>query len=472
MKKQFLQFTALAFCFILFSSTAFAQNKPPQEPDKREADLLELVKLDKTIKLDIRYARTDNFVGKVVYPEARAFLQRPAAEAVVRVHRLLKKQGLGIVIFDGYRPWSITKLFWEVTPDDKRKFVANPKTGSRHNRGCAVDLSIYDLKTGKLVPMPSDFDEFTERASPDYKGGSAEETRNRDLLRKLMEAEGFTVNANEWWHFDYKDWQTYAIYDIPFSIAGSLDEKPKKPKIEEKKELKKFFDDAGVSGGIYIFDLKQNKYTIYDRKRMDRGFVPASTSKIIHSLIFLDSGAVRDENETLKWDGTLRSVEAWNQDHNLRSALKVSAVWFYVEVSKRLGQEKMQKYYDAALYGNRSTNGFGVDYWNKGDLRITPREQLEFLVKFYQNRLPFSPQVITTVKEILIEEKTANYTLRAKTGWSDAYSPQVGWWVGYVERGAGEVYFFATEIDISKDADAAKRKEITKKILRELKIIE
>jgi zinc D-Ala-D-Ala dipeptidase len=471
MKKQFFQFTALAFCFILFSSIAFAQNKPPQELNKREADLLELVKLDKTVKLDIRYARTDNFVGKVVYPQARAFLQRPAAEAVIRVHKLLKKQGLGIVIFDGYRPWSITKLFWEVTPDDKRKFVANPTTGSRHNRGCAVDLSIYDLKTGKLVPMPSDFDEFTERASPNYQGGTAEETKNRELLRKLMEAEGFTVNNNEWWHFDYKDWQSYAIYDISFNDAGSLDKKPKKPKIKEKKELKKFFADSNVTGGIYIYDLNKNEYTIYDRKRMDTQFVPASTSKIIHSLMFLDSGAIADENEILKWDGVKRSVEAWNQDQNLRSALKVSAVWFYIEVSKRLGQEKMQKYYDAVGYGNRNTNGFGVDYWNKGDLRVTPRQQIEFLVKFYQNRLPFSPQVISTVKEILTEEKTPTYTLRAKTGWSDAYTPQVGWWIGYVERGA-DVYFFATEIDINKDEDAVKRKDITKKILRELKIIE
>jgi beta-lactamase class D/D-alanyl-D-alanine dipeptidase len=470
MKKLYNGFTLAAICFILFIQ-AFAQNKPLPEPNKREADLLELVKLDKTIKLDIRYARTDNFVGKVVYPEARAFLQRPAAEAVVRVHRELKKQGLGIVIFDGYRPWSITKLFWEVTPDDKRKFVANPKTGSRHNRGCAIDLSIYDLKTGRLVPMPSDFDEFTERASPDYKGGTAEETANRELLRKLMESEGFTVNANEWWHFDYRDWQTYAIYDIPFSEAGKLDKKPKAPKIEERKELKKFFDEAGVAGGIYIYDLNKNRYTIFDRKRMDAPFVPASTSKIIHSLIFLDSGAVSDENETLKWDGTRRSVEAWNQDQNLRSALKVSAVWFFVEVSKRVGRERMQKYYDSARYGNRNTNGFGVDYWNNGELRITPREQIEFLVKFYQNRLPFSPQVISTVKDILTEEKTGKYTLRAKTGWSDAYKPQVGWWVGYVERG-GEVYFFATEIDIKKDEDAAKRKEITRNILKSLKIIE
>ena len=191
MKKHFLTILPLIVWILFLSSNAFAQNAPPQEQNKREADLIELIKLDHTIKLDIRYARTDNFVGRKVYPEARAFLQRPAAEALVRVHRKLKKLALGLMIFDGYRPWAITKLFWEVTPEDKRKFVANPATGSRHNRGCAVDLSIYDLKTGKLIDMPSDFDEFTERASPDYKGASETETKNRDLLRKMMETEGF-----------------------------------------------------------------------------------------------------------------------------------------------------------------------------------------------------------------------------------------------------------------------------------------
>lgn len=216
MRKSPKALATLIFCAIL-SATAFTQERPAPDPNAKEADLLELVKLDSSIKLDIRYARTDNFVGKKVYPEARAFLQRPAAESVLRVHRHLKKTGLGLVIFDGYRPWAVTKIFWDVTPEDKRIFVANPKTGSKHNRGCAVDLSIYDLKTGREVPMPSDFDEFTERASPDYKGGSAAETRNRELLRSLMEAEGFTVNANEWWHFDYKDWKSYDIYDIAFS---------------------------------------------------------------------------------------------------------------------------------------------------------------------------------------------------------------------------------------------------------------
>jgi D-alanyl-D-alanine dipeptidase len=195
---------------------------PPVENNKREADLIELISLDPTIKLDIRYATSNNFVGKPVYPEARAFLQRPAAKALLKVHRKLKAKGLGLVIFDGYRPWSITNLFWQVTTPEQRKFVADPAKGSKHNRGCAVDLSIYDLKTGKLLPMPSEYDEFTERASPNYAGGTDQERANRDLLRSLMESVGFKVNPNEWWHFDYKDWEKYAIYDISFSEAAAL----------------------------------------------------------------------------------------------------------------------------------------------------------------------------------------------------------------------------------------------------------
>ncbi|GIU82289.1 MAG: D-alanyl-D-alanine dipeptidase [Acidobacteria bacterium] len=219
----------VASVFLVFLAATFAQEiQPPKEENKREADLVELIKLDKTIKLDIRYATSNNFVGRAVYSEARAFLQRPAAEALVRVHRKLKKMGLGLVIFDAYRPWSVTKLFWEVTPPEKRNFVADPAKGSKHNRGCAVDLSLYDLKTGKLLPMPSEYDEFTERASPSYQGGTQEERRNRDLLIKVMQEEGFTVNPYEWWHFDYKDWQEYAIYDIPFSEIDSLQKKNKK----------------------------------------------------------------------------------------------------------------------------------------------------------------------------------------------------------------------------------------------------
>ena len=208
--------------FLVFVSPLFSQ--APAEANKYEADLIELTKLDKTIKLDIRYATDNNFTGRTVYPEARAFLQRPAAEALVRVHKKLEKQDLGLVIFDGYRPWAITKLFWEVVSPDQRKFVADPAKGSKHNRGCAVDLSIFERKTGALLDMPSGYDEFTERASPGYKGATVLQTKNREMLRALMEAEGFTVNPNEWWHFDYNGWQDYGIYDIAFSAIRDYDE--------------------------------------------------------------------------------------------------------------------------------------------------------------------------------------------------------------------------------------------------------
>ncbi len=186
-----------------------------------EQKLLELTNLDNTIKLDIRYARQDNFVGKPVYGEARAFLQPAAANALVGVHRKIRPNGFGLVIYDGYRPWSVSKLFWEVVREDQKQFVAHPEIGSKHNRGCAVDLSMYYLDSGSQVEMPSDFDEFNEKASPAYSGGTEVETANRDFLRRHMESSGFTVNPKEWWHFDYKDWQDYKIYDVSFSELES-----------------------------------------------------------------------------------------------------------------------------------------------------------------------------------------------------------------------------------------------------------
>jgi len=195
---------------------AMAATPPPQPADLRTSDLVELVTLDPTIKLDIRYASTNNFMSTPFYSQARAFMQRPAAEAVVRANRALKQYGYGIIIHDGYRPWYVTKMFWDGTPPDKHDFVANPIPGSRHNRGCAVDLSLYDLKTGQEVRMPSGYDEMSERSYPGYKGGTPQETQRRELLRKTMEAQGFTVEPHEWWHFDYKDWEKYPVMNVPF----------------------------------------------------------------------------------------------------------------------------------------------------------------------------------------------------------------------------------------------------------------
>ncbi len=190
---------------------AMAAQPPNETGDFRQPDLVELTRLDPTIKLDIRYATTNNFLGTPFYSEPRAFMQRPAAEALVHVSRELKAQGYGLLVHDAYRPWYVTKVFWDATPPDKHVFVADPSKGSRHNRGCAVDVTLYDLKTGKPVEMVSTYDETTDRAYPNYPGGTSLQRWHRELLRRAMESAGFTVYEAEWWHFDYKDWQKYPI---------------------------------------------------------------------------------------------------------------------------------------------------------------------------------------------------------------------------------------------------------------------
>jgi D-alanyl-D-alanine dipeptidase len=196
--------------------------QPPKETGTfRQSDLVELVKLDSTIKLDIRYATPNNFLGTPVYTQARAFLQRPAAEAVAHASQKLRPLGYGLIIHDGYRPWYVTRIFWDATPNQQKKFVANPREGSKHNRGCAVDLSLYDLKTGEEVEMPSGYDDFTEKAYANYPGGTNEERARRTILRKAMLAQGFQVNPTEWWHFDYKDWKQYAIGNLRFEDLGA-----------------------------------------------------------------------------------------------------------------------------------------------------------------------------------------------------------------------------------------------------------
>jgi D-alanyl-D-alanine dipeptidase len=198
---------------------------PPVERGPfRPVELVELVALDPSIRLDVRYATADNFLGTPVYEQARAFLQRPAAEALVRAHRSLASEGFGLLVHDAYRPWWVTRVFWDATPADKRAFVADPAQGSRHNRGCAVDLTLFRLADGRAVEMPSLYDEFSERAAPGYAGGAAEARRLRDLLRSRMEREGFTVFESEWWHFDYAGWREYPILNVSFeqvSPAGT-----------------------------------------------------------------------------------------------------------------------------------------------------------------------------------------------------------------------------------------------------------
>ena len=190
---------------------AIAATPPKEEGSFLKPDLVDLSTLDKTIEFDIRYATTNNFVGEKFYTQARAFLQRPAAEALLQAQVWLKQFGFGLLIHDAYRPWYVTKMFWDATPDDKKIFVADPAQGSRHNRGCAVDLTLYDLKTGKQVEMTGGYDEMSERSFATFPGGTSLERWHRDLLNAAMTMEGFAVYSFEWWHFDYKDWRNYPI---------------------------------------------------------------------------------------------------------------------------------------------------------------------------------------------------------------------------------------------------------------------
>jgi D-alanyl-D-alanine dipeptidase len=194
---------------------------PPKETGSfRKPVLVELVPLDPSIHLDIRYSTANDFLGTPVYSQARAFLQRPAAEALLRVQQKLKPLGYGLLIHDAYRPWYVTKIFWDATPPEGKIFVADPAQGSRHNRGCAVDLTLYDLATGKPIEMPGTYDEMSPRSFPDYPGGTSLQRWHRDLLRRAMESESFTVYEAEWWHFDYKDWKEYPILNVPFEKLG------------------------------------------------------------------------------------------------------------------------------------------------------------------------------------------------------------------------------------------------------------
>lgn len=199
---------------VAFIPARKAASLSPDDPKR----LVELVKLDPAIKLDMRYATSNNFTGRVLYDEARAFLASPAAQAVARASKAAQAEGYGLTIFDAYRPWRVTKQLWDATPaGPKKNYVANPKRGSKHNRGCAVDLSLHDLRTGQLVEMPSEFDDFSEKAHRDFIAASPAAIANRTRLQRYLESEGFVGLSNEWWHFDFTGWEQFPVMDVPFN---------------------------------------------------------------------------------------------------------------------------------------------------------------------------------------------------------------------------------------------------------------
>lgn len=242
-----------------------------------------------------------------------------------------------------------------------------------------------------------------------------------------------------------------------------------KPKEEIRTDFKKFYDQYNVEGSFVLYDQKNNKYTFYNKQQFKQAFSPASTFKICNSLIGLETGVIKDENFVIKWDSTVRQNANWNKDHDLKTAFKNSTVWYYRELARRVGCQQMKYWLDKCKYGNTDTSG-GLDkFWLRGGLRITPEQQVDFLRKLHDNKLPFSKRSTDIVKNIMIVKDTVNYTLRAKTGWDDGDKKSTGWYVGYVEKN-GNVYYFANCIQTADFDKAKARIEITSQILSELKL--
>ena len=243
------------------------------------------------------------------------------------------------------------------------------------------------------------------------------------------------------------------------------------PEVSIKPELETYFQ--GYTGAFVLYDLTNNQYTRYNPERCAERFIPASTFKILNSLIGLESGVIPDENYVISWDGTEYPYPSWNQDHTLKTAIQNSVVWYYQELARQVGTEKMQQYVDAAGYGNQDISGKIDTFWLEGGLRISADEQIEFLKRLYAGELPFSQRNMDIVKSILIQEKTDDYRLSGKTGSAQRVAPHTGWFVGYLET-QGNVYFFATNIESTGPdgmANGETAKQINRTILQRLDLI-
>ncbi len=262
----------------------------------------------------------------------------------------------------------------------------------------------------------------------------------------------------------------------PASTAAKSANKPLPPvHIAQNLDFGRHFRELNVEGSIVIYDLKNDDFFEHNPQRNTKAFPAASTFKILNSLISLETGVISDEIAILTWDGIQRLLPQWNRDLNLREAFKLSAVWFYQVLARRVGYERMQKWITAVKYGNQQI-GTKEDidkFWLEGQLQITPQEQIQFLRRLYSNDLPFSEKNIAIVKDIMINEKTPDYTIRGKTGWfgfGREVMPNVGWYVGYLEKGEN-VYFFATNIDIRQEQDSGARIELTRRCLKHLGVL-
>jgi len=230
-------------------------------------------------------------------------------------------------------------------------------------------------------------------------------------------------------------------------------------------DLEALFSQRNVKGTMILATLDGSQiFTAYS-ERAKQGLLPASTFKIPNTLIAFDEAVISSPDEIFKWDGKVRSVEAWNQDHSLRTAFPVSCVWFYQELARRIGNENYLKHLRQMHYGNMQTGPDVTRFWLDGDLRISAEEQIAFLKKLYKNELPYSIEDIQLVKDIMVVDQTDEYTMHAKTGWAVRDDGEHLWYVGYVEQ-PEQVWFFATNLEISSNDQSQYHKEITREALK------
>jgi beta-lactamase class D len=236
-------------------------------------------------------------------------------------------------------------------------------------------------------------------------------------------------------------------------------------------DMKKYFDEYGVKGSFVMYDMRGDKYFYYDSARCNTRFTPASTFKIPNTIIGLETGVIADENFVINWDST-KSREECAHDLMLKDAIKYSCVWYYKELARRVGAEKMQEMLNSFNYGNKDISN-GVDkFWLEGSLKISQQEQIEFLKKLYKYELPVQKRSIDILKNIIVLDSNSNYIMRAKTGWGVENNTDIGWLVGWVEK-AGSAYFFAINVETDKENPkfGEARMKITEKILKDLGVM-
>jgi beta-lactamase class D len=247
-----------------------------------------------------------------------------------------------------------------------------------------------------------------------------------------------------------------------------------RPGTTVRPDFKKYFDAYQVQGSFLLYDVHKGHYTSYNPDRCRQGFLPASTFKMLNTLIGLETGVIPDQDFVIKWDGVQRPIAPWNQDHTLASAFRVSCVPYYQELARRVGLEQMLYYTSGAGFGTLDVRQETLDtFWLEGTSRISQQEQLNFLLRLYQEKLPFSARSTRILKEIMLLDEGPSHQLRGKTGWVMENGKDIGWFVGYLERN-GKAYLFATNLEARNPDNAlfaAGRREITEKILRDLKLL-